>query len=921
MIKSGIVVVTEFCSASSSEFKHYIDYIDRDEAIRRDHIDEYSLFKDYLDYVGNPKKASGLFTSELDSLNKKQKSNLKAAFQTAQDNKSNMWQTVISFDNLWLKEHGMYDDKIGLVDEKKMIASVRGSVNAMLKAEGLEGAVWAADIHHNTGNIHIHVATVELNPTREKRQFIQYEKIKENGKWKYKKQYDELSGRNIKIPLKDNKGELIYKEEYVGKFKPKSLRVCKSKIYECLKENKENTKNITNIIREKLLAKETLNELYRDEDFKDAFVNIYNKLPKGVSNNLWKYNSNIMKPFRAEIDDLSNKYIKKYHKEDFEVLKRQLEAKSEEYKIGYGGDGNNYAENKLKDLYSRLGNQILRELRLLDERMKAKENIEPVPEETDEFDVGEPIAEEIISDIKGGYYEWSDEYKKARTLIFNTEYRKGIDILLDEARKGNALAISELGDCYKFGRGFNIDLQAANTYYSKALQTFKQEYEKQGKYKMKEYMAYRIGKMYNYGLGVSEDKGIAADWFEKASHNVYAAYSLAGLYEQGKGREKDMTTAIKLYKKAISMPYAAYKLGLIYEQGKGVTADNKVSQRYYSMVYEAFTNIEKEKEADDCLLYRLGVMEERGQGTERNMQAAHIHLKKASELGNVNAQYKLAKLYLLDGSFDKISTAINLLSNSAVKGNNDMAMYALGKIYSDVESGFYDIDKAIDWFERAAEHDNEYALFQLGKIYTSPEKIKNYGQKGIERFEKAAAKGNNDMAMYALGKIYSDAESGFYDIDKAIDWFEKAAEHDNEYALFQLGKIYTSPEKSKKHGQKGIEYFEKISVKGNPYSKLKLGLIYYRGEIASQDYKKALAYLDEANKDGLSFAGDIAESIREKDKRRVRSQGRKIKVIDKKELRMALFYLRQTMKMGVEHYLNMKKYEEMQLEKEQEEIQ
>ena len=46
-----------------------------------------------------------------------------------------------------------------------------------------------------------------------------------------------------------------------------------------------------------------------------------------------------------------------------------------------------------------------------------------------------------------------------------------------------------------------------------------------------------------------------------------------------------------------------------------------------------------------------------------------------------------------------------------------------------------------------------------------------------------------------------------------------------------------------------------------------------------------------------------------------------IKLIDKKELRMALFYLRQTMKMGVEHYLNMKKYEEMQLEKEQEEIQ
>lgn len=30
-----------------------------------------------------------------------------------------MWQTVISFDNKWLQEHGVYNAKTGVLDEEK----------------------------------------------------------------------------------------------------------------------------------------------------------------------------------------------------------------------------------------------------------------------------------------------------------------------------------------------------------------------------------------------------------------------------------------------------------------------------------------------------------------------------------------------------------------------------------------------------------------------------------------------------------------------------------------------------------------------------------------------------------------------------------------------------------------------------------
>ena len=135
--------------------------------------------------------------------------------------------------------------------------------------------------------------------------------------------------------------------------------------------------------------------------------------------------------------------------------------------------------------------------------------------------------------------------------------------------------------------------------------------------------------------------------------------------------------------------------------------------------------------------------------------------------------------------------------------------------------------------------------------------------------------------MYTLGKIYSEPKTGFYDIDTAIEWFEKAAS------------------------------------KGEPYSKLKLGLIYYRGEAVPKDIPKALSYLDEASAEGVSFAGDIAQSIRDRGKRNVHSHQ---KLIDNKELRMALYYLRQTLKVSTEHYLNMRRYEELQRELKESEI-
>lgn len=164
-INAGVTLMQDFCRAESDVFNRYIDYIDREEAQRNTSISKFNLFNDY---VGNPYKGSHLFTADKDWLTSKEKQELKDVFTTAQMNESVMWQTVISFDNVWLSKNGVYDSKNKMLDERKICEVTRMAMTELLKREKLENAIWSAGIHYNTDNIHVHIAIVEPYPMRQK---------------------------------------------------------------------------------------------------------------------------------------------------------------------------------------------------------------------------------------------------------------------------------------------------------------------------------------------------------------------------------------------------------------------------------------------------------------------------------------------------------------------------------------------------------------------------------------------------------------------------------------------------------------------------------------------------------------------------------------------------------------------------------
>ncbi len=314
----GIVHKRKWVKSSSEKFSSYINYIDREEAVRNYKLDEYSLFNDYM---GNPKKCGNLFTSDRDFLSEDESKKLKRCFSIAQENGSFMWQDVFSFDNEWLEKYGMYDRRTGALDEKRLMEAVRNSMIEMIERENFDSLIWSASMHFNTDNIHIHIASVELNPTRY---------TKEDGFMQYKNLYR-----------------------------------MKSKFANTIIDRSNEQKKINDIMRNNIINGKKEISFNKDIEMKRLVTEIIKKLPEDKRQ--WQYGYNSLHEVKPLLDELTSYYIKNYKKDDFEELIKSLDAEEEYLKEVYGeGEKHfykNYKKNKIDELYYRMGNALLREIK------------------------------------------------------------------------------------------------------------------------------------------------------------------------------------------------------------------------------------------------------------------------------------------------------------------------------------------------------------------------------------------------------------------------------------------------------------------------------------------------------------------------------------------------------------------------------
>ena len=99
---------------------------------------------------------------------------------------------------------------------------------------------------------------------------------------------------------------------------------------------------------------------------------------------------------------------------------------------------------------------------------------------------------------------------------------------------------------------------------------------------------------------------------------------------------------------------------------------------------------------------------------------------------------------------------------------------ALG-LYHHGHAVAHSVNKAVEWYRKAAEQGYASAQSNLGICYSNGEGVtQDYG-KAVEWYRKAAEQGHAS-AQYNLGGCFYNGQGVVQDSDQAIEWFQKAAE-------------------------------------------------------------------------------------------------------------------------------------------------
>ena len=342
--------------------------------------------------------------------------------------------------------------------------------------------------------------------------------------------------------------------------------------------------------------------------------------------------------------------------------------------------------------------------------------------------------EDVISERY--FMKWTDEYKRACDILHNeNEEETALGIFKEEAGKGNVLAMFEAGKILA-----KTDKESSDKYYKAALDGF--IFVEPSAKKMRPFVQYRIGKMYNYGIGTERNFEKAFEWFERSAYadNKYALYSLGDMYYYGKGVEQNIEKAFQMYKRSADKgnPYGCYRTAKMLESGAVEEDAGELSEKYFKKAYSGFLSIEKETNNAE-LQYKLGVMSLKGNGCQQDIYRAAGFLRRSADHGNVTAAYRLGKLYMSEQFNDMIS-AEKYLGYASHNGNR-YAMYYLAKIYLFGNEIERDIEKAKELLELSAASGNEYAKRLLDNI---------------DRREQSAVKNAAVSLLNALGRMIAD---------------------------------------------------------------------------------------------------------------------------------------------------------------------
>ncbi|MFH5765725.1 MobP2 family relaxase [Streptococcus agalactiae] len=381
----NITFMLQYTEANSQ----YVDYTNRDEAVKID--EELSLetnrqmiegltedemariqeavpetqlnFREYIDYMNRSyatenqsEEITAVFTQEADYLQKRRLDDLKNKLESAYQNGSLLWQGVISFDNAFLAEQGLYDVATGQVDQKAIKAAMRDMMPTLIQKEGLsDSAFWWGNIHLNTDNVHIHFGLSEVESNRDK---IFY---RPRGRMEYKGNFSQKTINRFKSGVfhgllkEETRSNLLRKEQILANLKADLM----TSVYQEEKITSSAEKNFL----EQAYNHLPLNKKWRygsnardfavSKFFLDRYLDSYLKNEGSVAyQEFLKETREFLKTYEGVYSAEKNQVYEKLRKVDGQTIRTLAESK--------GYDLEHHMARRVMDLRERLANNILR---------------------------------------------------------------------------------------------------------------------------------------------------------------------------------------------------------------------------------------------------------------------------------------------------------------------------------------------------------------------------------------------------------------------------------------------------------------------------------------------------------------------------------------------------------------------------------
>ena len=285
----------------------------------------------------------------------------------------------------------------------------------------------------------------------------------------------------------------------------------------------------------------------------------------------------------------------------------------------------------------------------------------------------------------------------------------------------------------------------------------------------------KLAYMLEHGMGGPVDVVNAQKWYAMAAEQgePVAQYLMGHMYQLGRlDKSPDYEQAKKWYSSSAKANYApaANALGFVYDT---VDDDYQHALNEYELAAKA---------GDAVGEFNAGLVYETGKGRAVDYQKAADYYLQAANQGHVQAMVQLAGVYL---------------------------------------NGLHDEDKALSWYQKAADLGDAGALYQLGLLSETGVGTKLDYATAVKYYQQASDKGNAN-AKFALARMNQHGLGMPKDPQAAAKFYKELADLNNAYAQYQLGKLYYDGALGAAMPQEGLKWLQLAEQNGSVQARIAL---------------------------------------------------------------------------------------------------